>query len=583
MTLSERVQEHAHRRRWLILVVLCVSLLVIVLDNSILNVAIPTIVRELDASNSQVQWMVDSYTLVFAGLLLTMGSLGDRYGRRGALQIGFLIFGIGSLASAAATSADQLIATRAFMGIGGALIMPATLSIITNVFPANERGRAIGVWAGTAGVGVALGPLTGGFLLEHFYWGSIFLVNLPIVFLGLIAGFFLIPTSKDPSAPRLDPIGAVLSIAGLTALLYAIIEAPGSGWTSPTTLATFALGVGLLLVFGWWELKSDHPMLDLRFFENPRFSAANAAITLTFFAMFGSIFLLTQYLQFTLGYTPLEAGIRMLPYAITMMVVAPTSARVVERVGSKTTVATGLFLVTLALLLMTTLQVDTAYFDIAWRMVIMAAGLGLVMAPATDSVMGSLPLAKAGVGSAVNDTTRQVGGAMGVAIIGSVLSSVYGAKVADWFLSRPAPAAAKEAAKNSLGGAITVANQLKGSKIAGADALAHGLVATANQAFVDALHAGLFVAAAATFVGVLVVAKWLPASARPADLSEQATEFAAEHAGEEGAPTIDPQPVPAPEPEPEVVAVGGNGKAAPAAVDATPDATPDASSEVGTQ
>jgi EmrB/QacA subfamily drug resistance transporter len=277
MTLSQRVQEHAFRRRWLILAVLCFSLLVIVLDNSILNVAIPTLIDQLHATNSQVQWMVDSYTLVFAGLLLSMGALGDKYGRRGALQIGFLIFGLGSLASALVTTADQLIATRAFMGIGGALIMPATLSIITNVFPANERGKAIGVWAGTAGLGVALGPLTGGFLLEHFYWGSIFLVNLPIVVIGLLAGFFLIPTSKDPSAPKLDFPGAVLSIAGLSALLYGIIEAPSNGWTDSTILAAFALGVVLIAAFVWWETRTDHPMLDVRFFKNPRFTAASAA------------------------------------------------------------------------------------------------------------------------------------------------------------------------------------------------------------------------------------------------------------------------------------------------------------------
>src|SRR6266545_4538336 len=230
--MSDRAQERAYERRWSILVVLCFSLLVIVLDNTILNVAIPTIVRDLDATNSQLQWMVDAYTLVFAGLLLTGGSLGDRFGRRGALQVGLVIFGLGALASAFASTSEQLIATRAFMGIGGAFIMPATLSIITNVFPTRERGKAIGIWAATAGVAVALGPLTGGFLLEHFYWGSIFLVNLPIVAVGVLAGVFLIPDSKDPSAPRLDPGGAALSITGLSSLLYAIIEAPDKGWTA---------------------------------------------------------------------------------------------------------------------------------------------------------------------------------------------------------------------------------------------------------------------------------------------------------------------------------------------------------------
>ena len=410
---SERVQQRAYERRWLILTVLCFSLLVIVLDNSILNVAVPTIVRDLDASNSQVQWIIDSYTLVFAGLLLTMGSLGDRFGRRGALQAGFVLFGLGSIASALATDATQLIATRAFMGIGGALIMPATLSIITNVFPANERGRAIGFWAGTAGAGAALGPLTGGFLLEHFYWGSVFLVNVPIVIGGLIAGFFLIPTSRDPAAPKLDPFGAVLSIASLTAILYAIIEAPSDGWTSPTILACLVGGLALLGVFGWWETHTDHPMLDVRFFKNPRFSAASVSITLIFFAMFGSLFLLTQYMQFTLGYDPLTAGIRLLPFALTMGITAPLSSKLVERIGTKITVTTGLTLVTIGLLLMTGLQVDTSYGNLVWRLMIMAVGMGLTMAPATESVMGSLPLGKAGVGSAVNDTTRQVGGALG--------------------------------------------------------------------------------------------------------------------------------------------------------------------------
>ncbi len=246
MTLSERVQARAEERRWLILGVLCFSLLVIVLDNSILNVALPSIVRELDATNTQLQWIVDSYTLVFAGLLLTAGSLGDRFGRRPALQVGFVLFGLGSLASAMATSPNMLIFSRAFMGIGGAFIMPATLSIITNVFPTRERGKAIGIWAATAGLGAALGPLTGGFLLEHFYWGSVFLVNLPIVIFGLVAGVFLIPDSKDPSAPRLDPVGAVLSIVGLALVLFAIIEAPRNGWTDPVTVVCFLVGAAVL-------------------------------------------------------------------------------------------------------------------------------------------------------------------------------------------------------------------------------------------------------------------------------------------------------------------------------------------------
>jgi EmrB/QacA subfamily drug resistance transporter len=544
--INERVQEHAYRRRWLILGVLCFSLLVIVLDNSIVNVAIPTLIDQLHATNSQVQWMVDSYTLVFAGLLLTMGALGDRYGRRGALQAGFVVFGIGSLASALVNTADQLIATRAFMGIGGALIMPATLSIITNVFPTNERGKAIGVWAGTAGLGVALGPLTGGFLLEHFYWGSIFLVNLPIVAFGLLAGFFLIPTSKDPSAPRLDPFGAVLSITGLSALLYGIIEAPTDGWGSSAILAAFGVGIVLIAIFIWWESHTDHPMLDVRFFKNPRFTAASSGITLLFFALFGSIFLLTQYLQFTLDYSPLAAGIRMLPFALTMMIVAPLSAKVVERIGTKITVAAGLTIVTVALVTLTGLQVDSSYAsDVVWRFVLLGIGMALTMAPATESVMGSLPLAKAGVGSAVNDTTRQVGGALGVAIIGSVLSSTYGSKVSDFFTSRsksvpanlkPQFASAQDAAHSSLGGAKAVAESLPHQKLplpAGlVEQLARDLNHVANQAFVDAMHAGVLVAAGATLIGAIVAAIWLPARARAEDVEEQVGEYAEEHAGD---------------------------------------------------
>lgn len=525
------VEDKAHERRWWILTVLCFSLLVIVLDNSILNVAIPTIINDLHASNSQLQWIVDSYTLVFAGLLLTAGALGDKFGRRGALQLGFAIFGIGSILAALSGSANQLIGTRALMGIGGAFIMPATLSIITNVFPPQERGRAIGVWAGVAGLGAALGPLTGGFLVEHFYWGSVFLVNVPIVVVGLIAGFLLIPNSKDPSAPRLDPIGALLSIAALTSLLFAIIEAPSEGWGEPKIYGTLIAGLVLLAGFIFWERHTDHPMLDVTFFKNPRFSAASGSITVVFFAMFGSIFLLTQYFQFVLAYTPLQTGIRMLPFALTMMVVAPTSSRIVERIGTKVTVTVGMTLVTLGLLAMTMLEVDSSYAQVALRLMVMAAGMGLTMAPATDSVMGSLPLGKAGVGSAVNDTTRQVGGALGVAVIGSVLASVYGGKVGDFLAGTAAPQAAIEAAKSSLGGANGVAAQATAAQ-------GEALMKVANQAFVDAMHLGVLVAAGATAIGAVMAFLFLPATARPDNVSGQDGEFLAEHAHDTDAADI---------------------------------------------
>ena len=531
-TLAQRVQAKAYDRRWAILAVLCFGLLVIVLDNSILNVALPTIQDDLNATASDLQWIVDSYTLVFAGLLLTAGALGDKFGRRGALQIGFILFGIGSIASAMAATSGQLISTRAFMGIGGALIMPATLSIITNVFPPGERSKAIGFWAGTAGLGGALGPLAGGFLVEHFYWGSVFLVNIPIVVIGLIAGVFLIPTSKDPSAPRLDPIGALLSIFGLALLLFAIIEAPHNGWTSSKTLGYGGLGIALLVAFGIWEAKSDHPMLDVTFFKKARFTAAAGAITLVFFAMFGSLFLLTQYFQFVLGYSPLQTGVRMIPFALAMMVVAPLSSKVVQRLGSKITVAFGLGLVTIGLLSMVGLQVDTPYSDIFWRLMLMSAGMGLTMAPATESVMGSLPIFKAGVGSAVNDTTRQVGGALGVAVIGSVLATTYGNQIGEFLsgLGLPLPQAALESAQNSIGaiknGLVPKLQEM------GLSEQAATVNAEANSAFVSAVHWGVLTAAAATFIGVVMVLLFLPARPRIDDVAEQEEEFVGEHAAD---------------------------------------------------
>ena len=522
-TSSSDSATREYERRWWILTVLCFSLLVIVLDNSILNVAIPTIIRDLQATNSQLQWIVDSYTIVFAGLLLTAGAMGDKFGRRKALQLGLVIFGFGSLLAALSATANELIFTRALMGVGAAFIMPATLSIITNVFPPQERAKAIGIWSGVAGLGAALGPLTGGFLVEHFYWGSVFLVNIPIVIVGLIAGIFLIPESKDPAAPRLDPVGAVLSIAALSLLLFAIIEAPTKGWLEPMILGIFICGLLFGAAFVLWERKVSHPMLDMSFFRNPRFSAANGAITVVFFAMFGSIFLLTQYFQFVLGYSPLETGVRMVPFALTLMVVAPTSSQVVKRFGTKLTVATGLVVVTAALATMAFLEVDSSYAQIVWRLMLLAVGMGLTMAPSTDSVMGSLPLGKAGVGSAVNDTTRQVGGALGVAIIGSVLASVYGSKVSEFLSGQGAPIEAIDAAKGSLGGANMVASQAPSPEQAAA------LLRVANSAFVDALHWSVIVAAIPVAIGAVCVFLFLPAAAREEDLLEQGAEFTTEH------------------------------------------------------
>jgi EmrB/QacA subfamily drug resistance transporter len=506
----------SYRLRWWVLGVLCLSLLVIIVDNSILNVALPHLQTDLDATFSQLQWMVDSYTLVFACLLLTAGSLGDRFGRKGALQLGMAVFGLGSLLSAFATSPTQLIATRAIMGIGGAFIMPSTLSLITNVFPPEERGRAISYWAAIAGVGVALGPVSGGLLLEHFYWGSIFLVNIPIVVVALTAGAYLLPKSKDPSHPRLDLVGAALSIVGLMSLVYGIIEGPTEGWTSTKILAAFAVAIVVLATFAWWELKSTHPMLNLSVFENPRFSAASSGLMLIFFAMFGATFLLTQYLQSIMGFSALKAGAALLPWAGVMLVVAPLSARLAERYGSKLVIGTGLSFATLSLVLMSTLPAQNISYvtDVLPRLVLLAIGMGLVMAPATESIMGSLPRAKAGVGSAMNDTTRQVGGALGVAVVGSVMLSAYSGRVGTALTDAKLPVSADliSQARQNLSTALAIATDKHVP--AGVQTK---LVTEINNAFVSGLHRGVLVAAVATLLGAIIVFRFLPAHGTDAD------------------------------------------------------------------
>jgi EmrB/QacA subfamily drug resistance transporter len=488
-----------HARRWWTLAVMCLSLMVIGVDNTILNVALPTLVRDLGASTSQLQWIVDAYTLVFAGLLLTAGSLGDRFGRRRALTVGLLIFGAGSVASAVAGSAEQLILTRALMGVGGALIMPATLSIISNVFtvPA-ERGRAIAVWAGFSAMGIAIGPLSGGWLLEHFWWGSVFMVNIPIVLLALTGGRLFVPESKDPKPRGVDPLGAVLSIVGLGALVWAIIEAPVHGWTDPTTVSAFLAGAVFIAGFIAWERHTDHPMLDVRFFANPRFSAASLAVTMVFFALFGSTFLQTQYLQFVLGYSAFEAGLRVGPVALVLMVTAPLSARLVERVGTKYVVAGGLALVSLSLVVLSFATVTSGYPPVLASILILGVGMGMTMAPATESIMGSLPRAKAGVGSAVNDTTRQIGGALGVAILGSLLASTYASSLGD-----TVPAAAKA----SVGAALDLARGLGGAEGA-------ALAASAKSAYVDGMGVGVLVAAGVALLGSMIALAFLPSRAR---------------------------------------------------------------------
>ncbi len=517
--LSDDIDPAVHERRWLILGVLCMSLLIIVMDNTILNVAIPSLYTQLGATNSEIQWIIDSYVLVFAGLLLTTGSLSDRFGRKGALQLGIVLFGMGSAAAAMSDSATQLIATRAFMGIGGALIMPATLSILTNVFrDPKERGRAIAIWAGFSGLGVAIGPMTGGLLLRHFSWHSVFWVNLPIGITALVLGAFFVPTSRDPKQSTLDPIGALLSIVGLASLLFGIIEGPSKGWTSTEVLAGFIVGFAGVISFILWERHTDHPMLDTSVFHNARFSAGSATITMTFFALFGSLFLMTQYWQLVHGYSPLEAGVRLLPQAMTMMVVAPMSARLVERFGTKRVVLSGLTLIMVGLSLLSTIAPETSYPIVITYLIVMSSGMGMTMAPATEAVMGSLPRSKAGVGSAINDTTRQVGGAVGVAIIGSAVSSVYTSRIIDLGGEFGLDAQTDAIAQTSLDAAQKIGAGLGPD---GAD-----FVAGANEAFVDAMSFGLRISVFVVALAAIVAWKFLPSAAMLPAASPEERELA---------------------------------------------------------
>ncbi|MCU1485467.1 MAG: putative integral rane efflux protein [Actinomycetia bacterium] len=491
-------------RRWWTLIVLCVSLLVIGLDNTILNVALPTLVRDLDASTSQLQWIVDAYTLVFAGFLLTGGSLGDRFGRKHTMSLGLVVFAAASAAGAFADSATTLSLCRAVMGIGGALIMPATLSILTNVFTdPKERSKAIGAWAGISGLGIAVGPILGGFLLEHFWWGSVFLVNVPVAIVALVLGRFLIPNSKDPSAPKLDFVGSGTSIVGLSLLLWAIIEVPTKGWSDPNVILTMVGALLVLGTFATWELRTEEPMLDLQFFANPRFTVASLSITMAFFAMSGTLFLLSQLLQFVLGYDALSAGYRMAPIAVSMMIMAPLTPRLTERFGSKRMVAVGLTTSACGLLILATVTESSSYALVFVGLVVMALGIAMGMVPATDSIMGSLPKEKAGVGSAVNDTTRQVGGALGVAVLGSLLATGYRAHLKVDGLT----GAALAQARASVGGALQVAKDTGNEAVAQAG----------RASYVHGMHLSLLVGAVFVLGGALLSLLYLPARATVAE------------------------------------------------------------------
>lgn len=490
----------AHDRRWAILAVLCTSLMIVIIGNTALNVAIPTLARELDASTTDLQWMVDSYSLVFAGMLFTAGTIGDRFGRKGTLQAGLGLFLVGTVVATLAGSSTVLIAARAIMGLAAAFVMPSTLSILTNVFPAHERAKAIAVWAGISGGGAALGPIASGFLLEHFWWGAVFLVNVPVIVLSLVAGKILVPTSRDPEEQPLDIPGAALSILGLGALVYGIIEGPLKGWTSTQTLATFVVAAVAIGLFVGRELTARYPMLNLRFFKDRRFSVASGGMTLIFFAMFGTFFLVSQYFQLVLDYSPLASGVFQLPMAFVMMALSPQVPALVGRFGVSRVVPTGLSTVALGLLLFSFMGVHTSIWWMYGPILCLAAGMALTMTPLTTLIMSAVPLGKAGVGSAMNDTTRELGGALGVAVLGSLVTSTYTTSLGDAVAGLPS--AQRAVAESGLVGAFDVARHL------GADGGA--IVEAAKQAFVDGLGVAALVGAAVVAVAAVIAQRTLP-------------------------------------------------------------------------
>ena len=497
------------RNRRGILAVLCVSLLIVSLDNTILNVALPVIVHTLHASSSSLQWIVDAYAIVFAGLLLVAGSLGDRLGRKWVFMAGLSIFALGSAVSAFSGSADRLIASRAFMGIGGAAIMPSTLSILTNTFTeARERARAIGIWSGTTGLGVAVGPVAGGWLLAHFWWGSVFLVNVPICLAGLLAAAWLVPNSRNPDSKSPDPVGGLLSILGMGLLLWGIIEAPDRSWSSPLILGAIGAAIIVLAGFAGWERRSTHPMLQVSFFSSRRFSGAMAAMGLVMFTLMGGLFLLTQYLQFSLGYTPLQTGLRIAPIAAVLLVMAPLSTVLERFVGTKLVVVTGMLVVAAGFALLSQVGVHDRYMNVLPAFLLIGLGTGLAFAPATESVMGSLPIDQAGVGAATNGASLQTGGALGVGILGSLLNTRYQDRLMPALSHHPIPVSVLHTITGSLGGALAVAQKIGGP-------LGTELSGYARESFVSGLDLAVTVAAIVVGCASLVVLAVLPNRASP--------------------------------------------------------------------
>jgi EmrB/QacA subfamily drug resistance transporter len=497
----------SHPDRWRILGVLVLALLVTSIDHTIINVAMPRLVGDLGANSAGLQWIVASYTIVFAGLLLTAGSIGDRFGRRHALLAGVAAFLAGSIVAATAGSTSALIAGRSVMGLGGAFIMPTTLSILVNVFgDPRERAKAIAVWTAASGAGIALGPIIGGALMRNFSWSSVFWINVPLLVAAFVGAVHLIPESRDPHATRLDPVGAVLSIASISSLVYAIIQAPERGWTSTSSLVNFTVGTAIGIGFIAWELHRDEPMLDISLFRNRSFSAGSIALTLLFFAMAGAVFLQAQYLQFVLAYTPLAAGFALVPAAIGMLLGTGAGAHLADMHGGRVAVVAGTMIAAGGVAMQAALVDGRSYLPTGIGLFLFGLGAGIAMPAATEMIMATLPPARAGVGSAVNDTVREFGGALGVAVIGSIAATAYATSMQGELDRFPnLTDTDRELLTDNVGAAIETSRQLgaQGDQIATA----------ARTAFIDSMSTSLWIAAGLALCGAIVAFTQLPRQA----------------------------------------------------------------------
>ncbi|MFG2223446.1 MFS transporter [Streptomyces sp. NPDC048644] len=521
-------------KRWWALAVLCLSLLIIVMANTSLTVAAPAMTADLDLSSADLQWVIDGYTVPYAALMLLLGAIGDKYSRRGALVLGLLVFAGGSVSGALVDSSGGVIASRAVMGVGAAMIMPATLSLLAATFPRRERALAITVWTATAGLAIAVGPLVAGALLENHAWSSSFLINVPIALLGIIGALLVVPASKAGHRERLDLVGGLLSVVWTGALIYMIIQGPHFGWGTEAVTAAIVAAVGLLC-FVLWELRHPRPVLDVRRFARRAFAGSNLAVALFFLAVFGAFYYLTQHLQFVLGYSPLDTGIRMLPLAGAVFVGAALTGFLTPRLGMKVTVTAGMVGGTVALALLTRIDAGSSYADLVAPLIILGVAIGLALSPCTDAIMGAFPEDQLGIGGAVNDTSLELGGSLGIAILGSILAGTYSSGLADSATAAAAkggpklPADALSTAQDSVGAGLAVAQEVGKQAAAGAapkmgaeQARAFGMeqagaVADAVRgAFADAVAHTSMVGAVLLGVGTVVVAFLLPRRTRQA-------------------------------------------------------------------